>query len=436
MNILESMTGASPETRLFLLKFFNYYGENLVSMNASMLSKDLLMPKKSVATALQYLVEEGYITRIINQDKYVSGLDLDMRGVKETVSRYRFQLKPLAFKWCNKLVEATGIEPKFKVIFYKLSQGDGRLKTLLAIALMISMNSTGYILGQVEKLKQMTGFSDAQLEGEAKALVNVGFLSIVKGVSRSELLSTLRTIYHVNIAWLEFPRLYIGTDLRESEITYSRFFEFNDMYHGNLYSSSKILKSFPGFEFFEDITKSLSLKNVQYIFAVKEWGFSELMLRYLSTGSFAFMDVYDDCVNFFKHHLPPSADFGSDSNDKSEKYSRLYESLIKTLSEELASKLDVYYESFKFLPKSYKKSILSIDLVLKKRMVVMLDDKNNTSLVSSSLFSMRTNHGVSLKDVLINSEAILSVNSKVSFVDDSKVESLKIVDVKREESIL
>ena len=64
MQLLFSMTGATPETRLILITWLVRLGANFQSGSRDTLAKALGVSKRNLGIALEYLVREGYLWKI------------------------------------------------------------------------------------------------------------------------------------------------------------------------------------------------------------------------------------------------------------------------------------------------------------------------------------------------------------------------------------
>lgn len=64
MQLLLSMTGATPETRLVLLTWAVRLGRDFQSGSRDALAKALSVSKRKLGIALQYLEQEGYLWKI------------------------------------------------------------------------------------------------------------------------------------------------------------------------------------------------------------------------------------------------------------------------------------------------------------------------------------------------------------------------------------
>lgn len=207
MNLLESMTGASPETKLILLTWLTRLGPGFHSRTMTDFESTLGVPKRYLGRALNYLTTEGYLNKI----KY------PLVPSKEKIPRVRFSYALsneclymweqclAAYFWQRELIgvlngaslagESSAKRPKVITINTRL----------VWAAFLMRSNSARYVFGSDESFCQLMGMKGVTFRKAIKALADIGVITIAaNGVNRSKLHCSLSPIYKI-------PYLYSNT---------------------------------------------------------------------------------------------------------------------------------------------------------------------------------------------------------------------------------
>ncbi|WP_345843149.1 hypothetical protein [Shewanella algae] len=236
MQLLYSMTGASPETRLLLLAWVLGLGASVQSLTKDGLAETLNVPKRHLGDALDYLVLEGYLWRVKSRCK--------PSGQKRMRIRFNYGLTPEAWKmgfewaaekciWRDEIDYVLGLPQSVKGL------GAGKTVTitpqtrLVWIALLLEANLAGYVIGcDFGALSRMLGMSEEQFHRGARALSRKGFLSIAANhAARTHLFEPMPPVYKLQPQSRRWKVIKLGVSLGDSQLIPLRFlFKLGDFY--------------------------------------------------------------------------------------------------------------------------------------------------------------------------------------------------------------
>lgn len=228
MLLLNSMTGATPETRLVLLKWASLFGQSVRTGERDVLASALGMSQHHVRVALEYLFREGYLCKIKSAAKASSG--------RQAANRYDYALATECWVlWCR-TIESTIWAEEFLytlncVAYEKQIPPDnskvvadvkGRLVTT---ALVFLANSAGYVIGCNEQpLSETLGMSVAKLRQTIRELARRNCLSVVaQGVSPSLMFGRLLPIYQIQLKCPRYKYVKLGISSAERQLTPIQF---------------------------------------------------------------------------------------------------------------------------------------------------------------------------------------------------------------------
>lgn len=214
MVILNTMTGASAETRLVFLNWISVFGMAPTPAHNEWIASVLHVTKKQLKVALEYLVEESYLLKIRNYC-------LPDKGQKKAVKYYYIPVAECWDEWTNTLKNM-----KFPDVFkyalegkmYHASQSTKKPKPLnaserLTLALLISdANSACYVVGFDDKSNsRMIGMPEFKLREIIQTLSKSGFLRILSAGAKTENSPrNLKSIYTINVTSPNYKFIHLG----------------------------------------------------------------------------------------------------------------------------------------------------------------------------------------------------------------------------------
>ncbi|WP_345855682.1 hypothetical protein [Shewanella algae] len=201
MQLLLSMTGATPETRLVLLTWAVRLGRDFQSGSMDALAKALGVSKRKLGIALQYLEKEGYLWKIRSplerQKDDKSKLRFDYALSTECIRMWRECLETCS--WQDELESVLRVESLAETSSAVTSATLHVNEGLVWVILLMHANKARYVIGCDDSLLcKIAGITQLTLRRALKALVNKGLVSVAAdGVKRSELFPYLPPIYKI-----------------------------------------------------------------------------------------------------------------------------------------------------------------------------------------------------------------------------------------------
>lgn len=228
MQLLNSMSGASPETRLVLLTWAFCLGTDFQSMTRGDLAAALGVSTRHLGVALEYLVREGYLWKIKSPFKRSVG--------EERKVRFDYGLTPAAWlmgrdwvsaecMWKDEInyvlclpqsVDETASE-KFAAITTQMR--------LVWIALLLSSNEAGYVVGLDSlALSKMLGMTNEQFRRAVQALSRKGIVSVAANqLARTTLFGPMYPIYKLHPQSTKSKVIMLGVALGDMQLDPMRF---------------------------------------------------------------------------------------------------------------------------------------------------------------------------------------------------------------------
>ncbi|WP_335901542.1 hypothetical protein [Shewanella algae] len=222
MQLLQSMTDATAETRWVLLAWAARFGNDFQSGTVDALAFKMGVSKRHVSVALEYLVREGYLWKIKSPI-------VPPPGVRRKV-RFDFCLSPEALRmwhaWISSEViwkdEINHVLCSSIPIVRASSRKSAEITTqmrLVWIAILMSSDKAGYVVGIEDsffsKLLRMT---EAQIRRTVRALVRVGVVSVVAAkLARTTLLGPMTAVYKVHHQASQWKIIRVGITRNDME---------------------------------------------------------------------------------------------------------------------------------------------------------------------------------------------------------------------------
>ncbi|EGM75902.1 hypothetical protein Rhein_3894 [Rheinheimera sp. A13L] len=217
MNVLSTMTGATPETRLILITWAARFGMSFQAGTRAKLDA-FALSTRNVKEALEYLVREGYFwqarslsssaLKVKTKDSFDYGL---------TIEGWSLWCKSLdncpvwAMEICHLLANSNLTNSEFRD-----SSKPMKVSILLVWAVLVSKaNQAGYVVGfESLELQKMLGMPRARIDRSISTLVKAGFISLVApGVARSVLFDPLKPIYKIHPTRPDKKTIKLGVDI-------------------------------------------------------------------------------------------------------------------------------------------------------------------------------------------------------------------------------
>lgn len=217
MQLLHSMTGATPETKLILMTWASRLGSNFQSGNRSYLARALGVSIRNLDIALEYLLSEGYLWKIKSPLERQKGENARMRfAYGLTTECWRMWCEfHAACAWQNELI--------FVLNGKTLADNDSSEKSirittkmrLVWVVLLTQSNNARFIVGTDDlALCQLMGMTQLELRRAINALVFKGVISIVaSGIVRTEMMGYLPPIYKMQMQQLDRKTVRFGVNL-------------------------------------------------------------------------------------------------------------------------------------------------------------------------------------------------------------------------------
>ncbi len=236
MHLLNSMTGASPETRFVLFACAARLGHAFQSGVMDELAAHLGISKRHLGVALDYLVREGYLWKIKSPSDALEG---DRRKV-----RFYYYLTPEArlmwsvwtaeeCSWKDEIDHVLSLPKSVEAAGSKKRVAITVQMRLVWIALLMASNRAGYVVGvDFGTLSKMLGMSKEQFYRAAKALSRKGVVSIaVSHLARTPLFGPTPPVYKLQPQSTKWKLIKLGVSLGDSQLAPLRFlFKLEDFY--------------------------------------------------------------------------------------------------------------------------------------------------------------------------------------------------------------
>lgn len=206
MHLLNTMTGATPETRLIVLAwaahFDFYFASGTEDVFAALTS--LGVSKRHLGIALEYLVREGYLWKTENAVKQTLRGRFQKRfcyGLTQAcLSLWHDSLKVSV--WAGELCYLLTCNHLVELKRSKKSNVSSLNMRLVWVALVAQVNEAGYVVGcDSQVLSKMLGMTGSQLQLAIEAILQSGAACLVAAkITSSPLFGRILPIYKV------FPR--------------------------------------------------------------------------------------------------------------------------------------------------------------------------------------------------------------------------------------
>lgn len=198
MQLLLSMTNASPAIKLILLTWVTKLGDQFQHGELDALAKALGVSKRHLVQALDYLVQEGYLWQVKSTLNSSSGkksralFDYALsRECKEIWARCT------SFIWQNELIEVLSKTSFLERISTENPLTINTNTRLIWAVLLLQSNQARYVIGlNTTSIEQITGMSQVAIRRAINWLVAHGVIGIMaKEVNRNKILPDLAPIY-------------------------------------------------------------------------------------------------------------------------------------------------------------------------------------------------------------------------------------------------
>lgn len=219
MQLLLSLTNATPETRLVLITWAVLLGKNFQAGSREVLATALGVSKRNLGIALEYLEQEGYLWKIKSP--------LERQEGDKSKVRFDYALSTECWEMWSALFDSCVWQNELISVLAKTSLVDSdstgkpiRLSTnsrLVWAALVMRSNTSRYVLGSDDVLIcRLTGITQVNLLRAAKDLAVKGVISIAaNNVKKDKLHPYLPPIY-------KLQRQDPGTKIIKLGVTLSR----------------------------------------------------------------------------------------------------------------------------------------------------------------------------------------------------------------------
>lgn len=218
MNILRSMTGATPETRLVLIIWAARFRTNFQSGTRSDLALALGVSKYHLDRSLGYLVNEGYLWKIKSPIK---------RPIDEQSKLVLFDYGLTTASWNMWCETVAACAWKDELIYALEAKLDGITinMRLLWISLLMKSNIHGYLMGyDCIELGSMVGMIEVKCRRVIRALMNKKIISMkANAVESTEMLERLPPIYQIHPQRLDCKAVKMAVNLSEGILGSFRF---------------------------------------------------------------------------------------------------------------------------------------------------------------------------------------------------------------------
>jgi hypothetical protein len=243
MNVLSSMTNATPETRLMLITWAARFGMSFQTGASGELGVSSLS-KRHVKEALEYLVREGYFW----QARSLSSSELKVKTKDSfdyglTTECWRLWCESLdncpvwAMEICHLLANSNLTNSAFRD-----SSNPMKVSMLLVWTVLVSKaNQAGYVVGfESLELQKILGMPRARINRSILALVKAGFISLAANcVARSVLLDPLKPIYKIHPKRPDKKTIKLGVDISGGNFTPFRFISSLQRFYNSARATKK-----------------------------------------------------------------------------------------------------------------------------------------------------------------------------------------------------
>lgn len=218
MNVLKTMTGATPETRLMLLQWAYQNVGRAVIGDMQYLSALFQIPKRMVANGLHYLVQEGYMAKLPN-------INVTDSKTKHG-PRFQFQLTSEGYRLCINTLDACDFREELGHVLFDKSLKLPRQGIRLQWACLVLLaNKAGYVIGYGSQVfKQMSGLTDKQLRQNMTFLQKNGVASVVAAeVATSALFDDFPPIYQFHSHSAALSCVNFGVPVQQDHLKKFKF---------------------------------------------------------------------------------------------------------------------------------------------------------------------------------------------------------------------
>ena len=228
MQLLQSMTDATAETRWVLLAWAARFGNDFQSGTVDALAFKMGVSKRHVSVALEYLVREGYLWKIKSPI-------VPPPGVRRKV-RFDFCMSPEALRMWHAWISSEVIwKDEINHVLYSsipIARASSRKSTeittqmrLVWIAILMSSDKTGYVVGIEDSFfSKLLGMTEAQIRRTVRALVRVGVVSIVANqIACSTFFGPIPPIYRLHLLSKKWKLINLGVSLEGNHLVPLKF---------------------------------------------------------------------------------------------------------------------------------------------------------------------------------------------------------------------
>ena len=214
MVILNSMTFASPETRLVLLTWISLFGLDPVTDDRDALASALKVTRSQLKVAITYLVQEGFLFKFRSFSRQHSD--------NKVTRQYSYVLKTECLHEWHKALSLIRCVDEFLYVLqspssqWEIATAKPKPFTAskrLVLAILVSQaNRAGYVVGFKElRFSEMLGVSLVKLKQTITALSVDGYVSILsKNFENKAMFGHLRSIYKIHPRCPEYKTLKFG----------------------------------------------------------------------------------------------------------------------------------------------------------------------------------------------------------------------------------
>ncbi len=236
MLILNSMTRASPETKLILLLLLVHrqnYGMDAQS-KALITSNSVGITRSQINTGYCYLVDEGYLWEV----KTVAKCQQTGKRKPESIYGLTAASIELWFQSVNQMMWKDDffflLSNKLGGKFQKLANNDVQTTDclLVLIALLTYANPAKYVCGcDTRILSQMLGLSEVRIRRAILALAKSGMVSIAaQGVGDSKMFGQLAPIYQIHSVPTNMKIISVGVFVHTILIPFKFIDDLSEFY--------------------------------------------------------------------------------------------------------------------------------------------------------------------------------------------------------------
>ena len=217
MQLLFSMTGATPETRLILITWLVRLGANFQSGSRDTLAKALGVSKRNLGIALEYLVREGYLWKI---KSHLGQLERSNSKI-----RFDYAVTNECLKMWGECFSSSDWQAELISVLCGKSLWDSRVKgnvsrltinaRLVWAILLMQSDKSRYVIGLDDSsLSRTMGITELAFRKAINMLVVEGMITIVaNGIQQSKLHPYLPPIYKLQRQDPETKVIKLGVTL-------------------------------------------------------------------------------------------------------------------------------------------------------------------------------------------------------------------------------